>query len=57
MSDCKYRDCEFDPGPVPYFLEIDNEIISTVILLFSTDSISVVFSYKPKYVHRVLINS
>ena len=23
----------FDPGPVPYFVEIDHEIISTVILL------------------------
>ena len=29
---------EFDPGLVPYFLEIDHEIISTVILLPSADS-------------------
>ena len=28
---------EFDPGPVPYFVEIDHEIISTVILLPSAD--------------------
>ena len=39
VSDCNYRGREFDPGPVPYrFVEIDYEIISTVILLPSADS-------------------
>ena len=38
------------------FVEIDNEIFSTVILLLSADSRSFVVSYKRKYVHEVLIN-
>ena len=39
------------------FVEIDHEIISTVILLPSADSFKrVVVSYKPKYVHEVLVN-
>ena len=38
------------------FLEIDHEIISTAILLPSTDSRRVVVSYKRKYVHYVLVN-
>ena len=38
------------------FVEIDREIISTVILLPSTDSRKVVVSYKQKYVHEVLVN-
>ena len=38
------------------FVEIDYEIISTVILLPSADSRRVVFSYKRKYVHKVLVN-
>ena len=38
------------------FLEIDHEIISTAILLPSTDSRRVVDSYKRKYVHEVLVN-
>ena len=29
---------EFDPGPVPYFEEIDHELIFTVIFLPSADS-------------------
>ena len=38
-SDCRSRGREFDPGAVPYtFVEIDYEIISTVILLPSTES-------------------
>ena len=36
-SACISRGCEFDPGPVP-FVEIDHEIISTVILLPSAES-------------------
>ena len=38
------------------FVEIDHEIISTVILLPTTDSRSVVVSYKQKYVQEVLVN-
>ena len=53
-----------DPGvassiPARYhtFVEIDHEIISTVILLPSTDySRRVVVSYKRKYVHKLLVN-
>ena len=36
-------------------MEIDHVIISTVILLPSADSRRVVVSYKPKYVHEVLV--
>ena len=38
------------------FVEIDHEIISTVILLPSAHSRRVVVSYKRKYVHEVLVN-
>ena len=38
------------------FMEIDHEIISTAILLPSADSRRVVVSYKPKYVHKVLVH-
>ena len=39
------------------FVEIDHEIISTVILLPSAvSSRRVVVSYKRKYVHKVLVN-
>ena len=52
-----------DPGvagsiPARYhtFLEIDHEIISTVILLPSADLLKkVVVSYKRKYVHKLLV--
>ena len=37
-ADCKSRGREFDPDPVPHFVEIDHEIISTVILLPSAES-------------------
>ena len=37
-------------------VEIDHEMISTVILLLSADSRGVVVSYKPKYEHEVLVN-
>ena len=53
VSDCRSRGCEFDPGLVYTFLEIDLEIISTVILNYSR---RVVVSYKQKYVHKVLVN-
>ena len=52
-----------DPGVVSSiparshtFVEIDHEIISTVILLPYADSRRVVISYKRKYVHKLLIN-
>ena len=38
------------------FVEIDHEIISTVILLPSIHSRRVVVSYKRKYVHKLLVN-
>ena len=39
------------------FVEIDREIISTVILLPSAESFKKgCFSYKRKYVHEVLVN-
>ena len=38
------------------FVEIDHEIISTVILLPSSDSRRVVVSYKQNYVHEVSDN-
>ena len=38
VSDCKSRGREFDPGRSHTFVEIDHEIISTVILLPSADS-------------------
>ena len=38
------------------FVEIDHEIISTVVLLPSADSRRVVVSYKGKYVHEDLVN-
>ena len=37
-------------------LEIDHEIISTIIFLPSADSRRVVVSYKRKYVHKELVN-
>ena len=46
MSDCRSRDREFDPCQVPYFREIGHEIISTAILLPSSDSRRVVVGYK-----------
>ena len=52
-SDCKSRGREFDPGPVPYFVEIDHEIISSLPLNHSR---RVVVSYKRKYVHEILVN-
>ena len=38
------------------FTEIDHEMISTAILLPSTDSRRFVVSYKRTYVHEVLVN-
>ena len=52
-----------DPGVVSLiptrshtFVEIDHEIISTVILLPTTYSRRVVNSYKRQYMHKVLVN-
>ena len=44
------------PAGSHIFVEIDHEIISTVILLPSVDSRRAVGSYKGKYVHKVLVN-
>ena len=38
------------------FMEIDHEIISTVILFPSADSRTVVVIYKRNYVHEILVN-
>ena len=38
------------------FVEIDHELISTIILLPSADSFITVVSYKGKYVHKLLVN-
>ena len=43
------------PGRFHTFVEIDHEIMSTVILFPSTDSRRVVVSYKRKNVHEVLV--
>ena len=44
------------PAQFYTFVEIDREVISTVILLPSTESFKkVVVSYKQKYVHEVLV--
>ena len=56
VSDCRSSGCEFNPGRSHTFVEIDYELISTVILLPSADSSRVVVSYKGKYVHKVLVN-
>ena len=37
-------------------MEIDHEVISTAILILSADSEMVIFSYKRKYVHEVLVS-
>ena len=46
------------PARFHTFVEIDHEIISTVILLLSAESFKkgVIDSYKRKYVHEVLVN-
>ena len=57
VSDCRSRGREFDPGRYHTFVEIDHEIISTVILLLPLIySRRVVVSYKRKYVHKLLVN-
>ena len=62
VSDCRYC-LTADPGVAGLilalshtFMEINNEIDSTAILLPSTDSRRVVVSYERKYVHEVLVN-
>ena len=40
VSGCRSRGCEFDPGRYHTFVEIDHEIISTVILLPSAEGYS-----------------
>ena len=48
----------FDPGPVPYIVEIDHEIIPGMLSFFLQliHSRKVVVSYMQKYVHKVLVN-
>ena len=58
MSHYSCRGREFDTGPVPYFCEINHEIL--FLWSFSTlplnHSRRVDVSYKQKYVHKVLVN-
>ena len=57
VSDCRSRVASSIPVRSHTFVEIDHEIISTVILLPSADSFKrVVVSYKRKYVHELLVN-
>ena len=64
MSDATDASLTADPGvgsliPARFhtFIEIDHEIISTVILLPSAESFKKGFvSYKRKYVHEILVN-
>ena len=52
MFDCRYVfDCRSRGS------EIDNEVISSAILLPFPDSCRAVVSYKRKYVHKVLVNN
>ena len=56
-SDCRSRGGKLIRDRSHTFVEIDHEIISTVILLPSMNhSRRVVVSYKQKYVHEVLVN-
>ena len=51
-SDCRSRGRSLIPARSHTSVEIDHEIISTVILLPSAESVN----YKRKYVHEVLVN-
>ena len=54
-SDCRSGGLEFDPGPA--CVEIDHEIISTVILLRSAESFKKdCCQLQAKVVHEVLVN-
>ena len=54
---CLTTDASSIPDRSHAFVEIDHEILSTVILLPSTDSFKKGFvSYKPKYDQAVLVN-
>ena len=56
-ADCRSRGREFDPGPVPTLVEIDHEIISTVILLPSAESfMKVCCQLQAKVCARLLVN-
>ena len=56
VSDCNSGVGSLIPALFHTFVEIDRQIISTVILLPSPDSRRVVISYKQKYAHEVLVN-
>ena len=57
-SDCRSRVASSIPALSHTFVEIDHEIITTVILLPSAvESFKKGFvSYKPKYMHKILVN-
>ena len=58
MSGCRSRGRELIQAQSHTFVEIDHEIISTVILVPSAESFNKdnIVSYKRKYVHEVLVN-
>ena len=57
VSDCRSRDRELIPSRSHTFVEIDHEIISTVILIPSVESfMKGCVSYKGKYEHELLVN-
>ena len=59
MSGNRSRGREFGSSPVDTFVEIDRELISTIILLPSAESVKKgCFQLQAKvlYVHKVLVN-
>ena len=58
VSDCRYVSGVVSsiPARSDTLAVIDHEIISTATLLPSADSRRVFVSYKPKYVHKVLVS-
>ena len=56
-GDCRSRVASSIPARFNTLVKIDHEIISTVILLPSLNLLRrVAVSYKPKYVHKELVN-
>ena len=53
-SDCRSRGCELDHSGSHTFLEIDNKMISTIILLFPLIQERLLSVKVNVYVHKVL---
>ena len=56
VSNCRYKDRELILSQSHSFVVIDQEIFSLVYSPPSADSRGVGVIYKPKYVHKVLVN-